>query len=153
MTLLHVSWIALLFFIMPLGSSYAEPFVTAKKITETFRSGMRLESLVPCSLSRTETLCALIHTSNESPDEFRVYSYNGDANHSPKVVYSFAPGKVGGAQNLLGSFNTNTGDHTLQTYWTLPGVHNDGKTITIQVALDPSGKYSTTVIPGKSGHP
>lgn len=123
-------------------TTYAEPFVTSNKIISNLGKSERLESLVPCSLAKTETLCAIINTGNTTADEFRVYTYEKDLTHTPKIIFSFQPGTVGKAQNFIGSKST---DSSLLTYWSPGGTHPEG-VITIEIKLNSEKKYTANVL-------
>ena len=137
----------LFFIVVTLISSQArsEPFITAEKIIKSLAVGQRMDNFLPCTFLNFETECALIHTGNTTSDEFRVYSYNNDATLSAKVIYSFKPGIVGGAQNLLGILSSTPPSHSVKTFWTLPGVHSEGQQVEIIITANKSGQFSAVL--------
>lgn len=140
-----ISLFNLFLILISIKFAFAEPFVTVDKITKTLKRDQRIESLLPCSLANTETVCALIHTGNMLPNEFRVYAHENNQTPSIKVIFSFLPGRLGNAQNLLGSLSPTPPNNSLFTFWSLPGVHSEGKKVVIKVSLKKNGTYSAEV--------
>lgn len=120
---------------------YAEVYVTTAKIIATLKPDESLSYLVPCSLSADESRCAVIFSSKKQ-NEFRVYTYNNDSTHSPKIAYAFDAGEFLG-QSLLGSTSHDSQEKKLETLWSHVGVHASEVRVIVEYK---NGKYSHRVI-------